>query len=125
MNRLEKAQAIKKEHDKRRQDTRDMMSRKNMVQKNISPRAQQNLNKLRALVKVSHAFHANIGIQVDTVAAEEVADRVRVERAKSAPALQIRPPQPDGEVTHLNKWLGPDHPLRSLRESTPWREQDE
>jgi hypothetical protein len=126
MNRLEQAQAIKKEHDKRRQIARDLASRRNLCPPKLSDKGKRLLTKVKMGVAVSHMFHANAGLKVDTIAQEEAADRLRVEHAKSAPALQIREPQPDGEVSHLRQWKGPDQTIvSSFRESTPWREQDE
>eukprot|EP00928_Gymnodinium_smaydae_P054170 TRINITY_DN3798_c0_g1_i1.p1 TRINITY_DN3798_c0_g1~~TRINITY_DN3798_c0_g1_i1.p1 ORF type:complete len:338 (-),score=57.32 TRINITY_DN3798_c0_g1_i1:837-1850(-) len=52
----------------------------------------------------------------------------RIEQAKSLPALRLGPPPvPEGELRPLRSWAPPDcrAQTRTLREATPWRDQDD
>lgn len=113
MNRLERAQDIKREHDKRNQQARDIAMRKNLCPPKVSDDT----------ARMDDTKRPRVGLKD-----EEVADRVRaerVERAKSAPALQIQPPK-EAQIRHLRGWRGPQRNIPyMLKESTPWREQDE
>eukprot|EP00928_Gymnodinium_smaydae_P047467 TRINITY_DN31688_c0_g1_i1.p1 TRINITY_DN31688_c0_g1~~TRINITY_DN31688_c0_g1_i1.p1 ORF type:complete len:342 (+),score=63.74 TRINITY_DN31688_c0_g1_i1:59-1084(+) len=124
-NALEEAKRIKAEHEQRRQLTRDLTTRKLLTNVKQSENVKKALTKLRMVVHASHNLHASVGLQVSSVRDEEEEDRRRLERAKSAPCLQIAPPVPSCRARHLRKWAGPDHPLRSIRHTTPWREVDE
>lgn len=120
--RIKRAEKAIEMHQQRRQLTRDILSRpQNGPQ--LSENVKVTLNKVKRAVQVSHRMQQAAGICLTK--GDERRDEERLARAKSAPALRIRPPTPEKRVRHLNEWQGPDHPLRLLRSSTPWREYDE
>eukprot|EP00929_Paragymnodinium_shiwhaense_P007065 TRINITY_DN111023_c0_g1_i1.p1 TRINITY_DN111023_c0_g1~~TRINITY_DN111023_c0_g1_i1.p1 ORF type:complete len:383 (-),score=71.33 TRINITY_DN111023_c0_g1_i1:111-1259(-) len=122
--RVEKAKAIKAAHEERRQMARDMMSRRQLNPPTFSPNVMKTLGKIKQVVATSHAFHSNAGITVSSVADEQKADKGRLEKALSAPVLQIPQPGPQGRLDHLRPWGGPQRSCSSLRHTTPWRDQD-
>lgn len=122
---LDEAKAIKLAHEQRRQMARDMMSRRQLNPPKFSANVMRTLNKVKKAVATSHAFHANAGIKVSSVADEEKADKARLHKAASAPVLQIPKPGPKGRVDHLRSWKGPERTIdSSFRRSTPWRDDD-
>jgi len=124
LERVKKAEEQFKNHEFKRQLTRDMLSRPTaLMLPEFSSAAKTKLAKAKMAISVGRNFGLAAGF--DRLVQEEERDRALVEKAKSAPQLALRPPTPKGSVKHLRNWAGPDHPVRSLRESTPWRENDE
>lgn len=124
LERLDKAKSIQHEHMRRRQITRDMLTRGQLNPTTFGdPKALNRLGKVKMAVKMSHAFHSAAGLNV--MKDEEEKDERRVQMAMSDPALRLRPPSPHGQVNHLRRWGDPNATGRLLKESTPWRERDE
>jgi len=111
-------------HTQKRQLARDLLTRQSSMDlPQFSDGVKKSLNKVRKAVASSRAFHK--AANIDRLAEDESNDQAKLEHAKSAPALCLRPPTPEGRASHLRRWAGPEHSLKYLRESTPWREQDE
>lgn len=124
LERVKRAEEQYKNHEFKRQLTRDMLSRHQSLQvPELGDNIKSSLQKARKTIAAGRNFGLMAG--VDRLLQEEDADKANLEKAKSAPQLALRPPTPKGQVKHLRNWAGPDHPSRSLRESTPWREHDE
>lgn len=78
--------------------------------------------KLKAATMLKKLSH---GAGYDPLADEEKKAKAKLKKCESAPCIRLVEPKPDGEVTHVKRWQGPDQPLRYLRSSTPWIEYDE
>jgi len=123
LNRIDKAAAAVEDIAKMKAVARDIISRDHAWKPSFSSGALQSLAKVKKAVKGARAFNKAGGI--DLLAMEEERMQEEVRRAKAAPCLNVRPPAPQGRVTHAQGWAGPDRNIRYLRESTPWRQQDD
>lgn len=123
LNRIDKAKQAVEEIAKMKAVTRDLLSRDHAWKPTMSAGAAQSLQKVKSAVKIARAFNKMGGI--DQLAREEDRMREEVRKAKGAKCLSVRPHIPEGRVTHASGWGGPDRNLRCLRESTPWRQQDD
>lgn len=123
LERVHRAEDSLNEIRRKRELTRDLLSRKSVSMPNLGEKAVSSLARVRQAVQTVRNFRTTQA--VDPLAEEESKAKAKLAHAKSASCLLFRPPTPDGQVKHLRSWAGPDKPLRYLRESTPWREQDE
>lgn len=124
LERVKKAEERLESHEFKRQLARDLLSRPNaLVLPEFGSKARSSLGKAKHAIAASRAF--SLAANIDRLAVEEAQDKAMVEKAKSAPELRPRPPTPEGQVKHLQRWAGPDHTPKCFRESTPWREHDE
>lgn len=130
---VDKAKAVLDSHTELRSMTHDLRVQAEDAQPSsheMAPAAKEGMakfargvKKLRGQMVATKVFQSEIG--KDYFHKQEEDDRLRVERAKSTPVLQLRTPTPPGRARHLRKWGLANASSRSLRESTPWRDQDE
>lgn len=122
LKRLERAQEALGNHERKRQLTRDLLTKDHVDLPELSDNVLSALGRVRVKVHATHKFQ--LASTFKAMSAEADRDKERLERAKSDPILQIRPPTPKGQVKHRNAWQCNDRNLRHLPESTPWRERD-
>jgi len=124
LERVKKGEERLASHEFKRQLTRDMLSRPAaLTLPDLQGNAKKGLGRAKTAIATSRFFKQAVG--VDILAQEETADEALLARMKSAPALALRPPTPQGRAKHLRNWAGPDRTVKCFRESTPWREHDE
>lgn len=123
LKQVEKSQEQLEAHRERRELTRELLTSDARAPPVMSDGAKATLKKVKHAVAISRAFHK--AARIDVLALEEQKDKDRLEKAKSSPVLRLRAPTPENQARHLRRWAGTDGALRSLRESTPWRTQDE
>jgi len=123
LNRIDKATAAVDDIAKMKAIARDIISRDHAWKPSMSSGAKSSLQKVKKAVSTARQFNKIAGIDVLQMEEERMKDEVR--RAKAAKCLSVRPAVPQGRVTHAQGWGGPDRNIRYLRESTPWRQQDD
>lgn len=128
LKKVDQAKELQRVHQMRREITRDLQTRPTLLQPQLSENSKASLNKMRLAMKTTQAFkkmRRNKG-ELTELEREEQADKERIERAKSAPALALSEPTPPHRPRHLANWVGPDRDIKGkLRETTPWRDVDE
>jgi hypothetical protein len=104
--------------DQLKQLTRMVLAQPHIDMPRMSPKVKGKLTRARSAVQ----FWQSMGYQGD-----QDEDSAGNSPAKDAPADAFTPPQLSGPVKHLRAWTGPDRSFgrSTLRESTPWRAQDE
>eukprot|EP00747_Dinoflagellata_sp_TGD_P115332 gnl/TRDRNA2_/TRDRNA2_172134_c2_seq1.p1 gnl/TRDRNA2_/TRDRNA2_172134_c2~~gnl/TRDRNA2_/TRDRNA2_172134_c2_seq1.p1 ORF type:complete len:284 (-),score=52.98 gnl/TRDRNA2_/TRDRNA2_172134_c2_seq1:74-925(-) len=127
LERVDKAKTLYDKNRQQRELTRDLLTRTRRPEEDSAESSQQlseaakaGLQKAKIAVRTAAALGtANLAFE------EEERDRKRLEKAKSNPVLRIHDPIPEHHVQHMRSWKGPDHPLRLLKESTPFLAREE
>lgn len=120
---VDKAKEACEEIVRKRVIARDIMTRSQLDNPHFSQNEKKALSKVRTVVGAVHAFSKAAGIS--QLLQEEEEAKATLEKAKSVDVLRARPKTPEHRARHHATWAGAGHKPRCLRESTPWREQDD
>merc|ERR1712139_43724 len=129
LKRVEKAEEKAKEIQAQRETARDLMTRKALVSPEFSEGVKGKLGKAKLAIRSTRAFNKLKGI--DVIAEHEKKTEDIVNRARSAPALELKPSTPRHRARHLRNWTGPDRRQLwaqtdlGLKHTTPGRFQEE
>jgi hypothetical protein len=136
VDKVHKAQEKYDSHKKRRDMTRDILSRvpaksdpsspespRSPLSPNISAKAKKGLASVMGGVRVTSTLAKMHGI--DRQKEAEEADLKKLQKAKSAPILQHGPQRIPGQVDHLRRFQYTTQALQELRTTTPWKHKDE
>lgn len=121
---MDRAMAKAEERNVQRAIARDMLTRGQLDMPDFSEGVKQSLAKVKRVVHAVGAFAEGSDFKAQQEANEKRQEEEMIQRAKSAPALQLRPPTPQGRVKHVVDWRSNNRHLRHLRSSTPWVEDD-
>jgi len=129
LKRIEKAEVKAKEMQQKRELTRDVMTRGALTSSGFSPGVKSKLAKAKMAISSTRAFNKLSGI--DVVAEEEQKNNDLLLRARSDPALRLKPLTPRHRPRHIRTWKGPERRLQwsqidlRLAHTTPGLEQEE
>jgi hypothetical protein len=126
---VEKAEAKANETQRQRETARDLLTRAALHEPHLTDSVKGKLNRAKLAVGATRAFNKLSGI--DGVAEEEQKNKDLLERARSAPILQLKPSTPRHRARHLRNWTGPDRRQRwtqtdlGLKHTTPGLAKEE
>jgi hypothetical protein len=126
IDRVEKARRCVQANKQMREMTAEILSKGPegvLHSPKLGEHAKTGLNKVMGMVKTSRAFRQ--AVDMDTSLHHEEISKRKLEKAKSAPALQFYHPPPDGRVQHLRRFQYTNPICGSIRQTTPWQHEDE
>jgi hypothetical protein len=106
LKRVEKAEEIAKDVQKKRETARDLMTRGVLVSPKLSDGVKNKLAMAKVRLKTTTAMNKLVGI--DVLGDQEKKDLDNLQRARSAPCLELKPCTPRHRARHLRSWKGPD-----------------